>query len=404
VNHDPNAERVAEASVVIVGAGVAGLAIGRLLRTAGVDCVILETESRQFIEQRPRAGFIEEWVVRALERHGLADGLLAHAKPQSECEFRMDGARHLFRYGALSGQHHFVYPQQLLVTDLVRAYADAAGGPIHFGVTDVELHGLDTERPAVSYTAAETGERHVINCDFVAGCDGARGVSRKAVPEGAMQVMRHDYGIGWLAILAQAPPPSAHALFGLHRNGLGAFMHRSPEISRYYLEVPPGDNPDNWPHERVWRELRERLEVPDAEPLVEGELLEKRVLDMHNYVVEPMSYGRLHLAGDSAHLLAPIGAKGMNSALHDAFLLTDALRAHYEQGDDSRLAGYSDDALRRIWQYQEFNQWLSEIMHGPSSGDPFRARVAAARLRRMVGSEISGASLAGLYIGVDADH
>jgi p-hydroxybenzoate 3-monooxygenase len=404
VNHDPNAERAAETSVVIVGAGVAGLAIGRLLRTAGVDCVVLETESRQFIEQRPRAGFIEEWVVRALERHGLADGLLAHAKPQSECEFRMDGARHLFRYGALSGQHHFVYPQQLLVTDLVRAYADDAGGPIHFGVTDVELHGLDTERPAVSYTAAETGERHVINCDFVAGCDGARGVSRKAVPEGVMQVMRHDFGIGWMAILAQAPPPSAHALFGLHRNGLGAFMHRSPEISRYYLEVPPGDSPDNWPHERVWRELRERLEVPDAEPLVEGELLEKRVLDMHNYVVEPLSYGRLHLAGDAAHLLAPIGAKGMNSALHDAFLLTDGLRAHYEQGDDSRLAGYSDDALRRIWQYQEFNQWLAEIMHGPSSGDPFRARVAAARLRRMVGSEISGASLAGLYIGADADH
>ncbi|WP_433289520.1 4-hydroxybenzoate 3-monooxygenase [Pseudonocardia sp. CA-142604] len=400
----PDAGRAVDTSVAIVGAGVAGLTIGRLLRTAGVDCVVLETESREFIEQRPRAGFIEEWVVRALERHGLADGLLAHSKPQSECEFRLDGVRHVFRYAELSGQHHYVYPQQLLVTDLVRAYADDAGGSIRFGVTDVALHGLDTERPAVSYTAAETGARHVINCDFVAGCDGARGVSRQAVPEDAMQVIRHDLGIAWMAILAQAPPSSAHAVFGLHRNGLGAFMHRSPEISRYYLEVPPGDSPDNWPHERVWRELRERLEVPDARPLVEGELLEKRVLDMHNYVVEPLSYGRLHLAGDSAHLLAPIGAKGMNSALHDAFLLTDALRAHYEHGDDSRLAGYSEDALRRIWQYQEFNQWLSEVMHGPSSDDPFRARVAAARLRRMVGSEISGTSLAGLYIGADADH
>lgn len=219
-----------------------------------------------------------------------------------------------------------------------------------------------------------------------------------------MRLIRHDFGVSWMAILAKAPPSTTHALFGLHRNGLGAFMHRSPDISRYYLEVPPGDSPDNWPHERVWRELRERLEVPDAPPLVEGELLEKRVLDMHNYVVEPLSYGPLHLAGDSAHLLAPISAKGMNSALHDAFLLTDALRSHYEHGDDSLLVGYSDNALRRIWQYQEFNQWLSEVMHGPSSGDRFRARVAAARLRRMVGSEISGASLAGLYIGVDADH
>jgi p-hydroxybenzoate 3-monooxygenase len=404
VGHDANAERAASTSVVIVGAGVAGLAIGRLLRTAGVDCVVLETESREFIEQRPRAGFIEEWVVRALERHGLADGLLAHATPQSECEFRMDGARYVFRYGDLSGQHHYVYPQQLLVTDLVRAYADEAGGPIHFGVTDVELNGLDTARPCVSFTAAETGKRHVITCDFIAGCDGARGVSRHAVPEGAMRVVRHDFGVSWMAILAEAPPSTSHALFGLHPHGLGAFMQRSPDISRYYLEVPPGDSPDNWPHERVWSELRERLEVPDAEPLVEGELLEKRVLDMHNYVVEPMSYGRLHLAGDSAHLLAPVGAKGMNAALHDAFLLTEALLAHYEQGDDSRLAGYSDDALRRVWQYQEFNQWLAEIMHGPSSGDPFRAQVAAARLRRMVDSTVNGASVAGLYIGIDADH
>lgn len=404
MSQEPNAEEVARTSVVIVGAGVAGLTIGRLLRTAGVDCVVLETESRQFIEQRPRAGFIEEWVVRTLERHGLADGLLAYAEPQGECEFRMDGGRYVLRYGELSGQHHYAYPQQLLVTDLVRAYADEAGGAIRFGVMDVALHGIDTPRPSVSYTAPETGERHLISCDFIAGCDGARGVSRQAVPEGAMRVIRHDFGVNWMAILAEAPPSTSHVLFGLHPHGLGAFMHRSPDISRYYLEVPPGDSPDNWPHERVWSELRERLEIPDAEPLVEGELLEKRVLDMHNYVVEPMSYGRLHLAGDSAHLLAPVGAKGMNAALNDAFLLTEALRAHYEQGDDSRLAGYSDHALRRVWQYQEFNQWLSEIMHGPSSGDPFRAQVAAARLRRMVDSAVNGASVAGLYIGIDADH
>jgi p-hydroxybenzoate 3-monooxygenase len=375
-----------------------------LLCTVGVDCIVLEAESRKFIEQRPRAGFIEEWAVRALERHGLADGLLAYADPHGQCEFRMGGTRYIFRYGDLTGQHHYVYPQQLLVTDLVRAYADEAGGSIRFSVRDVHVFGLDTEQPCVSYTDPETGERHVVNCDFVIGCDGPRGVSRRAVPEGAMGVIRHDSGVNWMAILAQSPPLSTHVLFGMHARGLAMFMHRSPEISRYYLGVPPGESPDDWAHERVWSELRARLEVPGAEPLVEGELLEKRVLDMHDYVVEPMSYGRLHLAGDSAHLLAPRAAKGMNAALNDAFLLADALRAHYQQGDDSLLASYSDDALRRVWQYQEFGHWLSEMMLGPSSGDPFRARIAAARLRRMVGSESSGTSLAGLYIGIDTDY
>lgn len=399
---EPSAPR-RRARIVVVGAGPAGLTVANILRAASVDCVVLETESRTFIEQRPRAGFIEEWAVRALEQRGLADRLLTHAQTHGECEFRWAGERHRFAYGELSGHRHFVYPQPLLVTDLVGAYADRAGGDIRFGVRDVELHGIDTDQPSVSYTDPETGERTRIECDAIAGCDGARGVTRTYAAAEQATVARHDYGIGWLALLAQAPPSSDCVVFGLHPRGFAAHMARSPQVTRYYLECPPGDDPENWPHERVWSELHARLTVAGAPPLTEGPLIEKRVLDMHNYVVEPMSYGRLYLAGDAAHLAAPIAAKGMNLALRDALLLGDALVASCTAGDESGLSGYSEACLPRVWQYQEFSRWLSELLHGASSGDPFQAGIATARLRRILGSPAAAAAFAELYIGKGAD-
>ncbi|MEV6752647.1 4-hydroxybenzoate 3-monooxygenase [Streptomyces sp. NPDC051214] len=399
---EPSAPR-RRARIVVVGAGPAGLAVANILRAASVDCVVLETESREFIEQRPRAGFIEEWAVRALQQRGLADRLLAHAQTHGECEFRWAGERHRFAYAELSGHRHFVYPQPLLVTDLVGAYADRAGGDIRFGVRDVELHGIDTDRPSVSYTDPESGERVHIECDAVAGCDGARGVTRTYAAARRATVARHDYGIGWLALLAQAPPSSDCVVFGLHPRGFAAHMARSPEVTRYYLECPPGDDPENWPHERVWSELHARLTVAGAPPLTEGPLIEKRVLDMHNYVVEPMAYGRLYLAGDAAHLAAPIAAKGMNLALHDALLLGDALVAYCADGDESGLSGYSEACLPKVWQYQEFSRWLSELLHGASSGDPFQAGIATARLRGILGSPAAAAAFAEVYIGKRAD-
>ncbi|QEU90098.1 4-hydroxybenzoate 3-monooxygenase [Streptomyces kanamyceticus] len=390
--------------VVVIGAGPAGLTVANILRAASVDCVVLETESREFIEQRPRAGFVEEWAVRALEERGFAEGIMARAQAHHECEFRWAGERHTFRYGELSGRRHFVYPQPLLVTDLVRAYADRAGGDIRFGVREVALHGMDTDRPAVSYTDPETGQRLRIDCAAVAGCDGARGVTRASLPAERVSVARHDYGIGWLALLAEAPPSSDCVVFGLHPRGFAAHMARGPRMTRYYLECTPGDDPDNWSYDRVWSELRTRLDAAGARPLTEGRLIEKRVLDMHNYVVEPMSYGRLHLAGDAAHLAAPIAAKGMNLALHDALLLGDALVAHCARGDGSGLRGYSDAALRRVWQYEEFSEWFSEVLHGTSSGDPFKAGTAAARLRRLFGSQSAATAFADLYIGNEVDN
>ncbi|MEV0641446.1 4-hydroxybenzoate 3-monooxygenase [Streptomyces sp. NPDC050619] len=384
--------------VVVVGAGPAGLTIGNILRAAGVDCLVLETETREFIEQRPRAGVIEEWAVRGLQRRGLADTLLERAQSHTECEFRYGGERFRFSYTELTGHHHFVYPQPLLVTDLVREYADVRGGEIRFGVRDVQLHDLDTARPSVSYFCPETGRRELVECDFVAGCDGARGVTRTALPEQA-HTSRHDYGIGWLALLAEAPPSSDCVLFGIHPKGFAGHMARSPQVTRYYLECPPGDDPENWSHERVWSELQQRLAATGTGPLTEGPLIEKRVLDMHSYVVEPMVFGRLFLAGDAAHLTAPIAAKGMNLALHDAFLLGDSFVAYLTKGEETGLDGYSEACLRRVWDYQEFSQWLSEVYHGASSGDAYRAGTTFARLRRLFTSPGAAAAFAEQYLG-----
>lgn len=382
-----------------MGAGPAGLTIGNILRAASVDCLVLEIETREFIEQRPRAGVLEEGAVRGLQRRGLADNLLARAQRHTECEFRFDGERYRLEYAELTGVHHWVYPQQLLVTDLVREYADVRGGAIRFGVRDVELHDLDTDRPSVSYTCPDTGQRQVVHCDFVAGCDGARGATRAALPAGRAHIARSDYGIGWLALLAQAPPSSDCVLFGMHPRGFAGHMPRSAEVTRYYLECPPGDDPENWSEDRVWTELQQRLGANGVPPLTEGRLIEKRVLDMHNYVVEPMVFGRLLLAGDAAHLTAPIAAKGMNLALHDAFLLGDGLVAHLTKGDGTGLDGYSAACLNRVWDCQEFSHWLSEVYHGTSSGDPYRAGTTLARLRRIFDSPTAARAFAEQYLG-----
>jgi p-hydroxybenzoate 3-monooxygenase len=248
--------------VAVVGAGPAELTVANLLRAAGIGCVLLEEQSRAFIERRPRAGFIEEWAVRALDRHGLADQLLRTAQTQDSFEFRVEGLRHIVRYGELSGHRHFVYPQQNLVTDLVGTYVDR-GGNVRFEARNVRFHDLETVRPAVTYED-EDGRPHRIDCDFVAGCDGARGVSRGYLEAAGRLFASHDYGIGWLALLVEAPSSGPGVIFGIHPRGFAAHMARTPEITRFYLQCPPGDREENWPEERVHEELRSRLTIPNG--------------------------------------------------------------------------------------------------------------------------------------------
>ncbi|MCP2259492.1 p-hydroxybenzoate 3-monooxygenase [Streptoalloteichus tenebrarius] len=388
--------------MAVIGAGPAGLIVANLLRKAGVDCVVLERHTRAHVEQRARAGLIEPRVVEMLRRFGLADRLLRMADAHTTCEFRIDGRRHEINYSAAhGGRRHYVYPQQELVTDLVAAFLDA-GGDLRFQAADVRPHGLDTDRPWVTYVDGATGETTRLDCDFVAGCDGFHGVSRASVPAGALTEHSHEHGIGWLSVLAEAPPSTKAIIYALHPDGFAGHMLRSSTVSRFYLQCPVGDSVDNWPDERVWAELHKRLALRDEDwTLTEGPIIEKRVLDMRSFVVEPMSYGRLYLAGDAAHIITPVGGKGMNLAAHDAERLAEALVAHYE-GSDALLHDYSATCLRRVWRSQEFCQWMTEVIHASrDAGSSFRQRLAVARLEHLLTSPAAAAVFAENYLGQD---
>ncbi|GAA1345759.1 4-hydroxybenzoate 3-monooxygenase [Catellatospora bangladeshensis] len=383
--------------VGIVGAGPAGLTLGNLLGQAGIPCVVLERGTREHIENRPRAGVIEHRAVQMLARHGLADRLLREADRHGACEFRVDGRAHEVDYSSLyDGQTHYVYPQQEVVKDLVGAYT-AAGGDIRFGVTDVAVHGVDTPCPSLTWTSAD-GRAQRLECSFIAGADGFHGVTRRSIPAGAVQEFSHQHGIEWLSILAEAPPSTHKVIYALHPDGFAGHMLRSPTVSRYYLQVPVGESVDAWPDERVWAELRKRLALRDSDwSLTEGRIVEKRILDMRSHVVEPMNHGRLYLLGDAAHIITPVGAKGMNLALHDAEVLAAALTAHHRSGDDSGLRSYSDVCLRRVWRAQEFSQWMVFMIH--RSPEPFLSRLGQARLEHLIASRSSAGYFAQNYVG-----
>ncbi|WP_200797354.1 4-hydroxybenzoate 3-monooxygenase [Streptoalloteichus hindustanus] len=388
--------------VAVIGAGPAGLIVANLLRKAGVDCVVVERHTRAYVEQRPRAGMIEHRVVEMLRRHGLADRLDQMADAHTSCEFRIDGRRHEIDYSALyGGRRHYVYPQQELVTDLVAAFL-GTGGDLRFQAEGVRLHDLDTERPSVTYTDAATGRAARIDCDFVAGCDGFHGVSRASVPAGALTEYSHHHGINWLSVLAAAPPSTRSVIYAIHPDGFAGHMLRSSTVSRFYLQCPVGDSVDNWPDERVWAELRKRLALRDERwTLTEGPITEKRMLDMRSFVVEPMGHGRLHLAGDAAHVITPVGGKGMNLALHDGERLAEALAAHYA-GSDALLGAYSETCLRRVWRCQEFSRWMTEMLHAPAGeGGAFQRRLAVARLEHILSSPVAAAAFAEDYLGQD---
>ncbi|GGM43568.1 4-hydroxybenzoate 3-monooxygenase [Longimycelium tulufanense] len=396
-------ERVKTTKVAVIGAGPAGLTVANLLRKAGVECIVLERHTREYIQTRPRAGMIEHRVVEMLRKYGLADRLLRMGDTHGACEFRFGGRRHLINYAELyGGRQHYIYPQQELVTDLVDAFL-AAGGDLRFHASEVELHDLDGSRPTVTYTDETTGERHRIECEFVAGCDGFHGVSRQSIPAGEITEHSYQHGIGWLAVLAEAPPSTRYLIYASHPDGFAGHMLRTPTVSRFYLQCPVEDSVGNWPDERVWAELRKRFAVTDSDwQLSEGPIIEKRVLDMRSHVTEPMRYGRLYLAGDAAHIITPVGAKGMNLAMHDAERLAEALVAHLGEGRSDLLDTYSQTCLRRVWRCQEFSRWMTEMVHAPAEGSgSFRARLAQARLEHLLTSPSYATSFAENYLGLD---
>jgi p-hydroxybenzoate 3-monooxygenase len=371
-------------TVVIVGAGPAGLLLGNILIEHGIESVILERHTREYIEQRPRAGAIEHRAVASLTEYGLADRLRMEGAEHTACEFRIGGRRYVAEYSELAGgRRHYVYPQQELVRDMVAAYLKK-GGEIRFATEVTRIENL-ADRPRVLTEGAGT-----VTGDVVAGCDGFHGASRRSVPDGAATTYEYRHPYGWLAVLAAAPPSTRNIIYAMHPDGFAGHMLRSKTVSRYYLQCPADDDLANWPDDRIWSELRHRLATSDGWTLTDGPILEKNVLDMRSWVTEPMRFGNLYLAGDAAHILTPAGAKGMNLALGDARELALGLVDRYHRGDESRLSAYSRTRLAVVWRDQEFSAWMLNLLHG--SGDTAQPRPFADRLREVAIEQITNRS------------
>jgi p-hydroxybenzoate 3-monooxygenase len=377
--------------VGIVGAGPAGLFAANVLMRAGVDCVVLERLSEDAARARARAGLIEARTVALLDRHGLADGLRARGLKSEACEFRRGGVRHVFDYAELTGFRHHVYPQQLLVGDLIDQLR-AGGGEVAFGRAAAEIRFA--ERPIIVL-----GDGEEVSCEFVLGCDGFHGVCRHAVKGSSCSGT--DFDAEWLAFLAEVPPSSDHGVYGLHPDGFAGHMLRSATTSRFYLQVEPGTanrRCDEW----IWEQLELRLDADGVE-LVRGQIMERGILELHSFVTEPMQYGPLFLAGDAAHIVTPAGGKGMNLALQDADALIGALLDHYRTGDDRRLDTYSATRLPAVWQTVEFSHWMLDLLLARPAEGRFREGLRETRLARLMAGGRFAKEFAINYVGPPID-
>jgi p-hydroxybenzoate 3-monooxygenase len=384
--------------VAIVGAGPAGLLLSHLLRLRGVESVVLEARSRDYVEHRVRAGVLEQGTVDLLVASGLGDRLQREGLRHHGIELRFGGRGHRIDFASLTGGKAItVYGQQEVVKDLIGAVL-CAGTEILFDVRDVTMHDLDTRAPKVSFRRNAAAEE--LHCDVIAGTDGFHGVCRPSIPAGALDTFERTYPFAWLGILAAAPPSHDELIYAYHERGFALFSMRSPEVTRLYLQVTPDENIDEWSDARIWHELHTRLETDDGWRLNEGPVLEKGITPMRSYVTEPMQFGRLFLAGDAAHIVPPTGAKGMNLAVADVSVLARALAAFFDSGREELLAAYSATCLARVWRAEHFSWWMTSMLHRFPDGDTFQHKLQRAQLDYVVSSRAAATSLAENYVGL----
>jgi p-hydroxybenzoate 3-monooxygenase len=383
--------------VGIVGAGPAGLVLAHLLHRRGIDSVVLENQTREHVEKRIRAGVLEHGTVELLAEAGLADRLLRERLVHHGIELLFDGVGHRIPLTELSGREITIYGQHELVKDLIAARL-ATRRPLFFAVSGVTLGDLDTDRPVIRF--GHSGFRYELTCDIIAGCDGYHGVSRLSIPDSALTVYEREYPYAWLGILAEAPPSSDELIYAYHERGFALHSMRSPKITRLYLQVRPDEDLAGWPDERIWAELRQRLARRDGFALADGPILERSVAAMRSFVVEPMSYRRLFLAGDAAHIVPATGAKGLNLAVADVSVLAEAIGDWYARGDGSGLAAYNETCLRRVWRVQHFSWWMTSMLHRAADGDPFTRQLQLSQLRYVTSSRAAATSLAENYVGL----
>jgi p-hydroxybenzoate 3-monooxygenase len=376
--------------VAIIGAGPAGLTLGRLLENAGIESVILESRSRAYCEARIRAGVLEQGTVDLLREAGVAERLDREGIVHHGISLQFDGERHRIPLSDLTdGRSIVIYGQTEVVKDLIAA-REASGLPMLF---DTPAESIDLERGIVRHAGNE------IECDVIAGCDGFHGVCRGSVPARALREFTREYPYGWLGILADVEPSIDELVYAHTEQGFALLSLRSPTRSRYYLQVDHDEDVDRWPDDRVWDELQRRTAVAGW-TLQEGPVLEKGVTGMRSYVCEPLRHGRLFLAGDAAHIVPPTGAKGLNLAIHDVRLLAEALIRFYERGDEVLLDAYSDACLRRVWRCEHFSWWMTTTLHRRPGGDSFDLQLQRSQLRYLTTSRAQATALAENYVGL----
>jgi p-hydroxybenzoate 3-monooxygenase len=381
--------------VGIVGAGPAGLLLAQLLATHGIESVIVEVRSRDYVEARIRAGVLEAGTVELLRALGVGDRLDREGLKHEGIYLQHPGSRHRIDFEQLCGRSVWVYGQTEVVKDLITARL-ADEQELFFEVSDTSLHDLESGRPSIRFVDS-SGQAQVVECDFVAGCDGFHGVSRPTVPAELRTVAERTYPFAWLGILAQVAPSTDELIYAWHPNGFAMHSMRSPTVSRLYLQVDPAEQLEDWPDDRVWDELSVRLGF-EGWQLETGPVTDKSITPMRSFVSSPMRHGRLFLAGDAAHIVPPTGAKGLNLAVADVKVLGDALVEHYATGRDELLDAYADTALRRVWRCTHFSWWMTSMLH--RLGDDFDAELQLSQLRYVCSSEAAATSLAENYTGL----
>jgi len=383
--------------VGIVGAGPAGLVLSHLLYLRGIESVIIEARSRQYIEERVRAGVLEQVTVDLLTQTGVGERLQRQGLVHYGIELRFAGHGHRIDFKDLTGGRGItIYAQHELIKDLVSARL-AAGGPILFDVEDPSVHDFTTSQPKIRFS--KNGSAQELFCDFIAGCDGFHGISRPSIPAGVLTTYERTYPFGWLGILAEAPPSSDELIYAHHDRGFALLSMRSPQISRLYVQCSADDDINNWSDDRIWQELHARLASDDWK-LTEGPIIQKGITGMRSFVVEPMQYGRLFLTGDAAHIVPPTGAKGLNLAVADVRVLAHALAHFYTSGQQDLLDGYSQTCLRRVWKVQRFSWWMTSMLHRFESDSAFDRRRQLAELDYVTSSRAASTALAENYVGL----
>ncbi|SON53833.1 p-hydroxybenzoate hydroxylase [Hartmannibacter diazotrophicus] len=383
--------------VVIVGAGPAGLLLGRLLDRAGVDNIILERKSPDYVLSRIRAGVLEQGTADILDAAGVGARMRREGLVHDGVEIGFDGDKCRIDFDGLIGRHVIVYGQTEVTHDLMDART-AEGGPAIYEAEDVTLHDFDGAVPKVSYV--KDGVTHEIACDYIAGCDGYHGVCRASVPASAIRSFERVYPFGWLGLLVDKPPVAEELIYAHHERGFALCSMRSPTRSRYYVQVALDEKVEDWSDDRFYDELRGRLDPEVAEAIQTGPALEKSIAPLRSFVAEPLRFGRLFLAGDAAHIVPPTGAKGLNLAATDVQYLADALIEHYGEKSDAGLDGYSAKALARIWKAERFSWWMTQLLHVfPETGE-FGRRIQRAEFDYTASSERARAVLAENYTGL----